>query len=320
MPAQTLPDPRDILAVLLASPVAESGSDHPTYDVMVGGLLGSHLESHATQARTDPYGAAMEIASLANRTDLAMLEHSGSEVEDHGDHLVVRTPGNPTFWWGNFLLLPSAPADETAARAWVEVFERAFPDARHRTFGIDGTVGTVDDVAAFAELGMETEVSSVMTATSVREPPRPNSDITLRPLESDDDWSQQVELSMVGEELGYDREYCTARTAAERSLVDQGYGAWWGAYDGDVLLSSMGLFTASPGLARFQHVKTHPDARGRGLAGTLVHRVSRYGFEELDAQTLVMVADPDYLAIRIYRSVGFGETERQLQVTRKPPD
>jgi predicted GNAT family acetyltransferase len=80
----------------------------------------------------------------------------------------------------------------------------------------------------------------------------------------------------------------------------------------------MGLFTASPGLARFQNVKTHPDARGRGLAGTLVHRVSRYGFDELGADTLVMVADPDYLAIRIYRSVGFADTERQLQAERKP--
>ena len=90
----------------------------------------------------------------------------------------------------------------------------------------------------------------------------------------------------------------TARTAAERRLVDGGYGAWWGAFEGDRLLASMGLFTASEGLARFQNVKTHPDARGRGLAGTLVHRVSRYGFEELGARTLVMVADPDYLAIR----------------------
>ena len=80
----------------------------------------------------------------------------------------------------------------------------------------------------------------------------------------------------------------------------------------------MGLFTASPGLARFQNVKTHPDARGRGLAGTLVHRVSRYGFDELGAQTLVMVADPEYLAIRVYRSVGFADTEHQLQAERKP--
>jgi ribosomal protein S18 acetylase RimI-like enzyme len=262
----------------------------------------------------------MEIASLAYRTDLAMLEHSGSTVEDRGTYLVVRTQDNPTFWWGNHLLLPQGAVDATDAQRWVATFEREFPEARHRTFGVDGVSGELADVAGFAALGMETEVLSVMTATEVHEPPRPNTDTTLRTLASDDDWAQQVELSMVGEGVGYDRAFCTARTAAERGLVEQGYGAWWGAFDGDVLLSSMGLFLASPGLARFQHVKTHPDARGRGLAGTLVHRTSRHGLDELGAHTLVMVADPDYLAIRIYRSVGFADTERQVQVTRKPPE
>jgi ribosomal protein S18 acetylase RimI-like enzyme len=262
----------------------------------------------------------MEITSLANRTDLAMLERSGSEITDRGTHLVVRTPDNPAYWWGNFLLLPTAPADEEVATDWLREFERELPEARHRTFGVDGTDGSLADLAPFAALGLETEASSVMTADAVHEPPRPNTEATYRPLASDDDWAQQIEVSRAGEEVGYSLPFVTARTRAERRLVDAGYGAWWGAFEGDRLLASMGLFTASPGLARFQNVKTHPDARGRGLAGTLVHRVSRYGFEELGATTLVMVADPDYLAIRIYRSVGFADSERQLQATRKPAD
>jgi ribosomal protein S18 acetylase RimI-like enzyme len=262
----------------------------------------------------------MDIASLAYRTDLAMLERSGSEITDRGTHLVVRTPDNPTFWWGNFLLLTTAPSDEAEAREWLKTFEREFPEARHRTFGVDGTDGTLADLAGFADLGMETDASTVMTAEAVHEPPRPNTEATYRPLVSDDDWAQEVEVSRAGEEFGNDLAFATARAKAERRLVEAGYGAWWGAFEGDRLLASMGLFTASDGLARFQNVKTHPDARGRGLAGTLVHRVSRYGFEELGARTLVMVADPDYLAIRIYRSVGFAETERQLQAERKPAD
>ena len=80
------------------------------------------------------------------------------------------------------------------------------------------------------------------------------------------------------------------------------------------MVSGLGLFRAGHGLARFQSVETHPDARGRGLAGTLVHHASRHGLETLGAETLVMVADPGYLAIRIYRSVGFKVTEYQAQV------
>jgi ribosomal protein S18 acetylase RimI-like enzyme len=262
----------------------------------------------------------MEIASLAFRTDLAMLERSGSLLEDRGTHLVVRTPDNPTYWWGNFLLLATPPSDADDARRWLGAFEAEFPEARHRAFGVDGHDGDRSDLAPFADVGLDLDVSTVMTATAVHEPARPNTDATYRRLESDADWHQQIELDLAGEEPGtHDLEFVTARSQAERRLVAAGYGAWWGAFEADRLLASMGLFTASPGLARFQNVKTHPDARGRGLAGTLVHRVSRYGFDDLGATTLVMVADPDYLAIRIYRSVGFADTERQLQAERKPP-
>jgi ribosomal protein S18 acetylase RimI-like enzyme len=106
--------------------------------------------------------------------------------------------------------------------------------------------------------------------------------------------------------------------ATIRAMTEQGLGGWFGAFERGVLQSGMGLFTASEGLARFQNVETRPRARGRGLAGTLVHHVGRYGLEELGAHTLVMVADPGYVAIRIYRSVGFTETESMLQVERPP--
>ena len=51
-----------------------------------------------------------------------------------------------------------------------------------------------------------------------------------------------------------------------------------------------------------------------------MHAASRWALDELGAHTLVMVADPDYLAIRIYRAVGFTDTETQLQAMRTPQD
>jgi predicted GNAT family acetyltransferase len=80
----------------------------------------------------------------------------------------------------------------------------------------------------------------------------------------------------------------------------------------------MGLVDAGDRLARFQSVETHPGHRGQGIAGTLVHRVAAYGFDEIGARTLVMVADPDYLAIRVYRSVGFADTETQTLLEQRP--
>ena len=115
----------------------------------------------------------MEISSLAFRTDLALLERSGSEIDDHGTHLVVRTPDNPTFWWGNFLLLADAPSSTDEAEDWLATFEREFPQARHRTFGVDGIDRSRDDLAPFTTVGMEPDVSTVMTAQEVHEPPDP---------------------------------------------------------------------------------------------------------------------------------------------------
>src|SRR5262245_31223031 len=60
----------------------------------------------------------MDIKGLGWRTDVALLEISGSVLEDRGDHLVVITPDNPTFWWGNFVLLAAPPADAADARQW----------------------------------------------------------------------------------------------------------------------------------------------------------------------------------------------------------
>jgi ribosomal protein S18 acetylase RimI-like enzyme len=262
----------------------------------------------------------VHIQSLGYRTDLALLELGGSVVEQAPDCLVVRTPHNPTFWWGNFVLFSGPPAQGDAERC-LGVFEREFPDAGHLALGFDGVDGTVDDLAEFAAAGHSPEASSVMTASAVHEPPRPNRDAVYRTLESDDDWAQLVELNVVNRDDDQDEEghrvYATAKTATNRQLVAAGHGEWFGAFVDGRLLSTMGLFRASPGLARFQSVQTHPDARGRGLAGTLVHHVSRYGFGPLGAHMLVMVADPTYLAIRVYRSVGFEVAETQLQVERR---
>lgn len=258
----------------------------------------------------------MDLTSLAWRTDVGLLERVGSEIDDRGDHLVVRTPTNPTYYWGNFLLLARPP---TAAEVpgWLEAFEEAFPDAAHRAIGVDGAGGTAADLEPLASAGFSTTASSVLTAESVHLPPRPNTAAELRPLASDDDWAQQVALSVDGEpEQHHDFE--TRRVALERRLVVAGRARWWGAFLDGRLVSSMGLVEAWPGLARYQEVKTLRSARGQGLAGTLVHTAGTWALEELGVRTLVMVADPDDVAIRVYRSVGFADTEAQLQATLAP--
>ena len=263
----------------------------------------------------------MEIRSLGLRTDVALLQLGGSVVEDHGDHLVVRTPDNPTYWWGNFLLVGSVP-EETETSRWLARFAEAHPGARHVALAFDTTTGRTEQLAGFAEAGLTVETATTMTASAVDEPAHPQRHADYRPLEGDGDWAQWVDLRVAcrneGQSEDGTREYSVQQSRAYRRLVWDGHGQWFGAFERARLLSSMGLFRASEGLARFQSVETHPDARRRGLASTLVHHVGRFGLTELGADTLVMVADPTDAAIRLYRSLGFTDSESVLQAERAP--
>ena len=264
----------------------------------------------------------MRIDSLGFRTDLMLLSLHGSEVEDRGDHLVVRSPSNPGFWWGNFLLLRQPPAPGACGR-WERAFASEFPAAGHSAFGVDGTCGNVAGYQEFTAAGYEVEASAVMTATAVHEPAHPNREATYRALDLTDagDRESAIALRLANaphrEPTGH-RQFLGRSMDSMAALQEAGAGAWFGAFLAGRMVSGMGLFSDGSGLARFQSVDTHPDFRGRGLAGTLVHHVSTYGFTTLAATTLVMVADPDYHAIRIYRSLGFVSTELQVQLEREP--
>jgi GNAT superfamily N-acetyltransferase len=264
----------------------------------------------------------MEVASLGYQTDLTLLRLSGAQVEDRGDHLVVRSPYNPGHWWGNFLLLDQVPEPE-ASQSWLDRFTAAFPEAEHVALGFDKTHGTIADLNWFSRKGFIAEAQMVMTASKVHQPARRNTYAVYRKVCSDADWRQSVTLRLRCNEGAYEprayRRYVIARVQTYRNLVEAGHGGWFGAFIQDRLVSQMGLFLVSPGLARFQAVETDPDYRRRGLAASLVHHVSQYGLAELAARTLVIVADPNYFAINLYLTVGFDPTETQLQVECRPP-
>ena len=111
----------------------------------------------------------MHVSSLGFRTDLALLTSSGSVVEDRGTHLVVRSPDNPSYFWGNFILLaePPVPGGE---REVVGAFHTEFPLADHVSIGIDTAELTDEARAAFEEAGLTVDIASVLTASRLEAP------------------------------------------------------------------------------------------------------------------------------------------------------
>jgi ribosomal protein S18 acetylase RimI-like enzyme len=264
----------------------------------------------------------MAVFSLGYRTDLMLLGLQGSAFEQRPGYQVIRTPTNPTFHWGNFLLLDRPPAPGTVS-SWVSTFAREFPGAEHLAIGVDGTRGETGDEAELAVAGLEADRSTVLIAAATTPPPRPNEVAQFRMLDSDADWEAALGLQEAvhpyGEPAGW-KGFNGLRLLAMRHMQAQGFGAWFGAFLAGRMVSGLGVFGNGSGVVRFQTVDTHPEHRNKGLAGTLVHKASLYAQQDLAAQTQVIVADQTGSAIRIYRSLGFRDAETQVQLQRRQPE
>lgn len=258
----------------------------------------------------------MKLSSLGYRTDLIFSRFAG-EISDRGDYLVIRTPANPTYYWGNFLLFAQPPRAGDLARWRTRFVDEVGPNppVKHMAFGIDGTEGDAGAVEPFLQAGFEREENVILTATTVQRPPKWNDEVTVRPLVSDEDWTQDLQQQILcfqedHEPTGY-RVFAQRKQASYRAMIAAGLGQWFGAFLDDRLTASLGLFV-DDGIGRFQAVSTHPDYRRRGICGRLVHDAALLGLTQMGAQQLVMAADPAYHAARIYESIGFAPTERQV--------
>ncbi|GAA1991824.1 hypothetical protein GCM10009817_37450 [Terrabacter lapilli] len=265
----------------------------------------------------------MRIDSPGLTTDLDLLRLQGSTVTDHGDHLVVRTDANPTFWWGNFVLVPTE-ARATEVDRWVARFEQEFPEARHRAIAFALAGGDTD---AWAGHRWEVDVDVDLATTDLPLPaevppgiPALRAGSSPRALSSDDDWEQSAQVGardtpepQLEERLVFERR----RVAAQRELADSGRARWFGAFDGDRLVARLGIVRLG-GLARYQDVVTLASHRRRGLAGALVRAAGQWAFEDPAVRQLVIVAEDGGPAIGLYRRAGFVEVARHVGVSRPP--
>ena len=258
----------------------------------------------------------MRIDSPGLVTDLELLRLQGGAVTDHGDHLVVRTEANPTFWWGNFVLVLGEPRSAEVDR-WVARFEEEFPDAQHRAVGFAHDGGDTD---AWAARGWEVEGDVDLATTVLPTAADAPDGIGLRALTSDDDWEQSAQVG-ARDTSEAQREgrlvFERRRVTAQRGLVESGRARWFGAFEGDRLVARLGIVRLGD-LARYQDVVTLESHRRRGLAGALVRAAGEWAFEDPAVGQLVIVAEDGGPAIGLYQRAGFAEVARHVGVSRPP--
>ena len=282
----------------------------------------------------------LDKLSLGWRSEL-IFPRFDAQVIERDNHLVVRTPQNPTFWWGNFLLFDRPPQPGDAA-GWVATFEREIarhqPESTHLAFGVDSP-GPLEMPADFGALGLSVFAGAVLAlrAGQLRPPARAIGDgYRIRPLRLPDEAgiaaALQVAADVDGHEPAAYRRFRERQMLRYASFERAGLGHWFGVFaqpgvDGndtrsERLVADCGLFRdgVGPGaLGRFQFVSTHPAWRRRGLCSALVHAVCRHGFEAMGLASLVIIADPGYAAMRLYEALGFERAASTWGMERRPP-
>ena len=277
--------------------------------------------------------AGLTPHSLVWATDIDVLPPD-RVLERRDGYTVVRSPSNPTHYWGNLLLFDDPPAAGDRER-WEALFAREFagqPASTHRTFGWDRSDGAIGAAQAeFVDQGYDLEHNTglVVTPDQIRAHPRANQDVTVRMLDPDGDaalWAAMIELQVSARDLERfpaeepQRVFYTARVRDLRAMFRAGRGGWYVALDQAAgVVASLGI-VVTDGRARFQAVDTAAPFRRRGICTRLVTDAARHAIAHHGARQLVIVADPDYHAINIYESVGFVRSETAAGVCLAPPE
>jgi ribosomal protein S18 acetylase RimI-like enzyme len=265
----------------------------------------------------------MRPVSMTFRTEM-IFWRAEAEVLDRGDYWLVRTPSNPTYYGGNLLVFNHPPAAGDYHH-WLELFEREFkeqPEVRHLLFMWDMPESESGTIAPFVDGGFEIQSNLMLLATAVNPPPKVNNEIEVRRIETEDEWeavlASKIRLRNPRFELESYALFKRRWLEVRRKLAARGQGDWYGAFIGDRLVGDLGLFCDGT-VARFQDVGTEPDFQRRGICGTLVYEVAKRALESAGVESLVMVADENYHAARIYESVGFKPLAQHAVACRYPP-
>lgn len=254
--------------------------------------------------------------SPGRRTDLGILQLQGAQIADCGDHLVIRSPTNPGFHWGNYVLVTSGDAAD--ADRWLAVFRAEFPDADHVAIELP----ELPDAAPYAAHGIDIDTDDVLASTTVPPLRRLPEGYAARELVSADDWGQLIRRAVeenrvagTHDPAAYER-FVRDQAADRRELVARGHAAFFGAFAGEELVAELGIVMLED-TARYQSVGTVEAHRGKGLAGHLLGVAARWAADR-GAREWVIVTESTNPAGRLYRSVGFADAAQTVQAYRKP--
>jgi hypothetical protein len=258
----------------------------------------------------------MDLKSIALKTNL-ILDNCFASIIEHDEYLVVRSKNRPEYIWGNYLIMKSSPK-KGDYKNWINLFEKEFGTKNEKGFvaitfdTLDGSNSYFED---FRADGFDIQISKILIAKEVNLPPKMNSGIEIRPFSSESDWERYIDIHFTPN-WGYGSDSEQKRFLKEemnnfKKFTLQKNAKRFGAFLNGEMIAELGVYWKD-GIARFNNVATHRNYRRIGACNTLVYHVSCFLLEKADIHTLVMEADEDYHAAKIYESVGFKPSQKLI--------
>ena len=228
---------------------------------------------------------------------------------------------NPEFHWGNFVFVVDPDRVDDAGH-WGSVFAKAFPQARHRAFGLVSAPSCPGGIAGWVAAGLELEHEDALSTSRLPKLHPLADGYTLRVLTTEDDWAQDLDLDLDDEpehlvSVTRHREFLEARQLSRRALANGGHAVFPGVFAEDLLVAKLGIVDCGRGVARYQHVFTAPRHRRRGLTSHLLGVAARWASDR-GCHRWVIVAEADSDPSRLYQACGFTDAERLTQTYRAP--
>jgi GNAT superfamily N-acetyltransferase len=250
------------------------------------------------------------------KTDLDILEMSGSKITDFGDHLVVRTPHNPNYHWGNCILVMD-PGSAAEAEKWIHRYNEFFPDNQWVAIGLPQMPANVEQWIGH---GVTLEQLDVLSTDTLPKKQPLAAGYTAR-IFQEHDWETLTkrELAEGLSEGGYEpsviESFVLETNANRKQLVDSGRAAWFGAFFDDEMVANLGMVVCGE-TGRYQSVETNISHRRKGLASHLLGIAAIWSHER-GCKNWVIVAQETNDAGRVYRRAGFSPDVSAVNAYRK---
>lgn len=263
------------------------------------------------------------MQNLVCRTDAIFHQRDGF-IEEFPAYWVIRTPDNPSFWFGNYVLFKHAPQPGDLPR-WREIHHRVFGSSlNHMVLGWDepepGSIQQFLDAKLIPSHGIALSLQAPPSGTRI------NPDLEIRALVEQSEWDamlrQQIQIDR--DDFAYPEDagvFRTKQMVASKRMTDEGHGNWWGAFLNDQLVGGMGLyFDAAKSIGRFQYVTTAAAHRRKRVCSTILDHAVRHAFATVNPQTLVISTDAEdnNPAIPTYRNFGFRDAMRSYAFRQTP--